>query len=425
MLDLRLIQDKPEALDEMLRRRRSSGVDVSELKSLIAKNRKLLTELNDQRAVRNAASKEIGALLGKGKKDEAEARKAEVKSVGERIAALESEQGGLEEKMNAIVLGLPNWLDDSTPDGDDASANVLVREVGKKPAFDFQPQAHYEIGVKLGWVDFEAGVRLAGSRFYVYRDGLARLERALISFMLDLHTQKAGYSEAWVPILINDDGMVTTGQFPKFRGEYYTLERDQLSLIPTAEVPLVNLYRDTLLSEDQLPVRLTAASSCFRRESGAAGKDTRGLVRVHQFQKVELVQLVRPEDSERVHEEMLGHAEEVLKRLALPYRVVQLCSGDIGATAARTYDIEVWMPGLDRWLEISSVSNCRDFQARRGGIRYKGKGAGAKSQFVHTLNGSGVAAGRCMIAIMENYQRADGSFGIPAALQPYMQDRLT
>lgn len=421
MLDLKLLQEKPEELDELLRKRRNESLNTGELKTLIEATRAAIRKVNDLRAERNAASKEIGALIQKGEKDAAEKRKGEVKNLGDDIARLEAEQAALEEKMQEIVLGLPNWLDPSVPDGDDASANKLVREVGAKPTFDFKPRPHYEIGEDLGSLDFESGVKLAGSRFYVYRGELARLERAIINFMLDLHTTQFGYSETWVPILVNDAAMVTTGQFPKFRGEYYTLERDGLSLIPTAEVPLVNLYREAIIAEDELPIRLTAATSCFRREAGAAGRDTRGLVRVHQFQKVELVQLVHPEESEKLHEEMLSHAEEVLRRLGLPYRVMQLCSGDIGATAAKTYDLEVWMPGLDRWLEISSVSNCRDYQARRGMIRYKGKDSKAKTAFVHTLNGSGVAAGRCMSAILENYQLKDGGYALPDALKPYFQ----
>ncbi|MCB1323435.1 MAG: serine--tRNA ligase, partial [Leptospiraceae bacterium] len=305
------------------------------------------------------------------------------------------------------------------PAGRDESDNQLIREIGDKPQFDFEARTHYDIGERLGILDFERGVKLAGSRYYTYRGLLARLERALIGFMLDLHA-KHGYTEVFVPMLITDEGMYTTGQFPKFRGEYYTLERDGLSLIPTAEVPLVNLYRGEIIPEEDLPIALTAATSCFRREAGAAGRDTRGLIRVHQFQKVELVQLVHPEKSDQVHAAMLGRAEAVLQQLKLPYRVVQLCSGDMGAAATKTFDMEVWMPGMNRWLEISSVSNCRDYQARRGMIRYKGKEKKARAQFVHTLNGSGVAAGRCMIAIMENYQQADGSFAIPDVLQPYL-----
>ncbi|MCR9142565.1 MAG: serine--tRNA ligase [bacterium] len=427
MLDLKLIQENPQALSELLKKRRSKGVDTNALTKLLEDRRALLTKTDDLRNERNVASKEIGALIGKGEKDAAEKRKAEVKGLGDDIAKLEGELSELEDQLQEIVQGLPNWLDESVPEGEDESANVELRVIGEKPTFDFTPQPHYEIGEKLGILDFERGVKLAGSRYYAYRGLAARLERALISFMLDTHTNDHGYTEMYVPALINDDGMYTTGQFPKFRGEYYSLDRDGLSLIPTSEVPLVNLHRDEILAEDELPLALTAATSCFRREAGAAGKDTRGLIRVHQFQKVELVQFVQPDESERLHEAMLGHAETILQKLGLTYRVLLLCSGDIGATAVKTYDLEVWMPGLDRWLEISSVSNCRDYQARRGMIRFKGTGGTggdkknkkAKTAYVHTLNGSGVAAGRCMAAIMENYQKADGTFDIPDALQKY------
>ena len=425
MLDLKLIQENPAALDEMLRKRRTRGVDSHALHGLLGERKELLTRTDNLRNERNVASKEIGALLGRGEKDEAEKRKAETRDLGDAIASLESELTELENRLNEIVQGLPNWLDDSVPEGDDEHANIEIRAVGKKPEFDFKPLTHFEIGEQLGILEFERGVKLAGSRFYAYRGQAARLERALLNFMLDTHTEQHGYTEMFVPMLINDEGMYTTGQFPKFRGEYYNLERDGLSLIPTSEVPLVNLHRDEIFNEDQLPLALTAATSCFRREAGAAGKDTRGLVRVHQFQKVELVQFAHPDTTEQIHETMLGHAETILQKLGLPYRVLLLCSGDIGATAVKTYDLEVWMPGLNRWLEISSVSNCRDYQARRGMIRFKGAPGGdknkkAKTAYVHTLNGSGVAAGRCMIAIMENFQKADGTFEIPAALQKYI-----
>ncbi|HMY45888.1 MAG TPA: serine--tRNA ligase, partial [Leptospiraceae bacterium] len=289
-----------------------------------------------------------------------------------------------------------------------------------KPQFDFKAQTHFDIGEKLGIFDFERGVKLAGSRFYTYRGLGAKLERALMNFMLDLHTGEHGYQETWVPILVNDACMTTTGQYPKFKGEYYRLDRDELSLIPTSEVPLINLYRDDILDEKDLPVAMTAHTSCFRREAGAAGKDTRGLIRVHQFQKVELIQIVHPDQSREIHEKMVGHAEEVLKRLGLHYRVVLLSSVDMGATAAKTYDLEVWMPGLDRYMEISSISNCMDFQARRGMIRFKDAAGKNKPKLAHTLNGSGVAIGRALAAVIENYQKKDGTIEIPTVLQKYL-----
>lgn len=414
MLELKRIQENPAELEKMLSDRFYDRVSVDDIKVLIEKSKEKRQRADELRNERNRSSKEIGKLIGAGQKDQAEKRKEEVRKIGEEIADLEAELSALENSLSDLVLGLPNWLDPEVPIGPDESANKELRQEGKKPSFDFEPKPHYEIGETLGILDFESGVKLAGSRFYTYRGMAASLERAIINFMLESQ-KKNGYEETWVPSVVIDDCMVTTGQYPKFKGEYYRMDADELSLIPTAEVPLVNLFRDSILTE--LPVAVTAASSCFRREAGAAGKDTRGLVRVHQFQKVELVQICAPEDSARIHEEMLAHAEGILKALGLHYRVLLLSTGDMGATAMRTYDLEVWMPGLNRWLEISSISNCGEFQARRGMIRYKtDKG----NRYVHTLNGSGLAAGRTMIAIIENYQQADGSFLIPEALQPYL-----
>ena len=419
MLELKRIQDNPDELKEMLEKRHFTGIAVGELLELIAQSKEKKKRADDLRNERNRASKAIGQLIGAGKKDEAEKQKAEVRSIGDQIESLTAELQSIEESLNDTILGLPNWVEDNVPVGADESANRELRKHGEIPSFSFQPLPHYEIGEKLGIFDFEAGTRLAGSRFYVYRGAAATLERSIVNFMLDRQREN-GYQENWVPSVVIDDCMVTTGQYPKFKGEYYRMDADGLSLIPTAEVPLVNLFRGEILKE--LPVAVTAATSCFRREAGAAGKDTRGLVRVHQFQKVELVQLCAPEDSSRIHEEMLGHAEGILKALQLPYRVLLLSTGDMGATAMKTYDLEVWMPGLNRWLEISSISNCGEYQARRGMIRYK---AEKGNRYVHTLNGSGLAAGRTMIAIIENYQNADGSFTVPEALRPYLgTDRI-
>ncbi len=419
MLDLRRIIENPEELEENLNKRNFTNIDMNKLKELIRNSKEMKAIIDGMRMERNAASKEIGALIGQGKKDEAETRKAAVKDLGDRISDEEKKADAITEELSDIILGLPNYLEPDVPTGKDEKDNELIREVGTIREFGFSPIPHYDIGEKMGILDFEGGVKLAGSRFYSYRGLAAQLERAIISFMLDVHTGLFGYEERWVPQLISDEGMVTTGQYPKFAGEFYRLNEDGLSLIPTAEVPLVNLYRDEIIPEENLPIALTAASSCFRREAGAAGRDTRGLVRVHQFQKVELVQLVHPEKSREIHEKMLLHAEEILKRLELPYRVIKLCSGDIGATAARTYDLEVWMPGLNRYLEISSISNCLDYQARRGKIRYRPVDKKKKPELLHTLNGSGLAAGRTMIAIMENYQKEDATFDIPDALKPY------
>lgn len=420
MLDLEIILTEPEKLQRMLLHRNwDDTLDIAQLQKWITQKKQFTSNIQAEQAKRNAASKTIGELLSQKKTKEAEESKAAVKEISATIAAWEEKQEALNEQLDRVLMTLPNWLDEKVPFGGE-NASVPLHKWGTKPKFDFATKTHYELGEKSGVLNFERGVKLAGARFYTYWDDLARLERALLSFMLDLHRKEFAYREVFVPMLINDNAMYTTGQFPKFRGEYYTLERDSLSLIPTAEVPLVNLFQDEIIQASDLPIALVAASSCFRREAGAAGKDTRGLVRVHQFQKVELVQLAHPEKSEEVHTAMLKHAETVLQRLELPYQVILKAAGDTGATAFKSYDIEVWMPGLNRWLEISSVSNCRDYQARRGKIRFKEKGKGAKVQFVHTLNGSGVAAGRCMIAIMENYQQADGTFRIPAPLQKYL-----
>jgi len=421
MLDLKRLQENPAELEDTLRRRRFTGIDADRLRERIQESKAVKTRIDTIRAERNSASKTIGNLIGQGKKEEAEKRKAEVKHLGDELAQQEREYEEKQNELQDVLLGLPNLLEPDVPDGEDETGNRLVYERGQRPDFSFKPATHYELGEKLGILDFERGVKLAGSRFYTYRDLAARLERALLNFMLDLHTREFAYTEVWVPQLVGEQSMFTTGQYPKFRGDFYDLEKDGLALIPTSEVPLVNLYRDEIIPEEELPVRLTAATSCFRREAGAAGRDTRGLVRVHQFQKVELVQIVHPDKSRETHEEMLSNAEEVLKRLGLHYRVMLLCSGDIGAAAARTYDIEVWMPGLNRYLEISSVSNCLDFQARRGMIRYRPAGAKKKPVLAHTLNGSGLAAGRTLIAIMENYQREDGTFDVPEVLRPYME----
>ena len=422
MLELQEILDHPEKLAEMLEQRSWDSLDIGKLQKLIEKNKKLTGELQKKQAERNLFSKEIGTLLSQGKSSQAEKQKKLVKNISTEISQLaEKQKAGISAELNELLIALPNWLAPEVPRGGE-EANKMIRTEGTKPKFTFTPRTHYEIGEKQGLLNFERGVKLSGSRFYTYWGMLARLERCLLHFMLDLHTKEFDYTEVFVPMLVNEDSMFGTGQFPKFRGEYYSLERDGLSLIPTAEVPLVNLYRNEILPEEKLPIALTAASSCFRREAGAAGKDTRGLVRVHQFQKVELVQFVHPEESESVHEKMLGHAEEVLRRLELPYRVILKAAGDTGATAAKSYDLEVWMPGLGRWLEISSISNCWDYQARRAQIRFKAKAKGAKTRFVHTLNASGLAAGRAMIAIMENYQTEEQNFNLPKVLAKYFSD---
>ncbi|MBE7439836.1 MAG: serine--tRNA ligase [Spirochaetales bacterium] len=419
MLDSNLLRDDPDQLETMLARRHYSGFGVEAIRNQVERFKTLKGQMDGLRGRKNALSKNIGQLMAQKKQKDAEALKKEVKEISTELDGLEEEFRQAETDFRTSLLELPNWVAADVPDGADDKGNVEIKKGGQIPRKDFAVQPHYEIGEKLGLFDFERGVKLAGSRFYTYFGMGARLERALINFMLD-HAREHGYTEVFVPLLVNDACMEGTGQYPKFAGEFYRLAEDGLNLIPTSEVPLVNLYRDEILPGDQLPIALSAATSCFRREAGAAGKDTRGLVRVHQFQKVELVQICRPEDSQRIHEEMVSCVESLLGRLGLPYRILLLCSGDMGFAAAKTYDFEVWMPGLKRYLEISSVSNCLDFQGRRAMIRYRPAGPASKPVPVHTLNGSGVAAGRAMAAILENYQTADGNFELPECLKPYL-----
>ena len=419
MIDPKLIRDDIEGIRSLLEKRHmEKAVDVNALQDVDEKRREITIKSDDLREKRNRLSKEIGAAKSKG--EDASGIMEEVQGIGDQIKALADESKELNETFNDMHLSIPNILNDSVPTGKDENDNVVIREWGEKPDFSFEPRAHYDIGTDLGILDFERGVKLAGTRFYVYRDLAAKLERAIINFMLDLHTTEHGYTEVFGPFIVNDESMTGTGQYPKFQDEYYRMERDGLSLIPTAEVPLTNLYRDEILEGEELPISVTMQSSCFRREAGAAGRDTRGLVRVHQFQKVELVKFVDPETSSDELERLTANAEEVLKRLNIHYRVVLLCSGDTSASSSKTYDIEVWMPGLNRYLEISSCSNFLDYQARRAKIRFR-KEKGGKAAYLHTLNGSGLAAGRTMAAVMENYQTEDGNIEIPEVLKPYMR----
>lgn len=419
MIDPRLIRENIDSIRDLLKKRNmENAVDLGGLAKIDEQRRENILKIDKLRERRNSLSKEIGKMKVAGT-DESGLRN-EVHGIGEEIKELELEQERLSINFNDLHLSIPNVLDESVPVGKDEKDNKIIREWGSKPVFSFNPKPHYEIGVDLGILDFERGVKLAGARFYVYRGLAAQLERAIISFMLDLHTREHGYTEVFGPFLVNDDSMTGTGQYPKFKEEFYKIERDGLSLIPTAEVPLTNLYRDEILNIEDLPQYLTMQSSCFRREAGAAGKDTRGLVRVHQFQKVELVKFVEPESSFKELEKLTADAEEVLKRLNLHYRVVLLCSGDTSASSSKTYDIEVWMPGLDRYMEISSCSNFLDYQARRAKIRYR-KAKGEKPALLHTLNGSGLAAGRTLAAIMENYQTENGNIEIPDVLKEYIK----
>ena len=416
MYDIKWIREHPDAFDRGLKRR---GLDPlsKKLVALDEKRRAAITKFEQAQARRNAASKEIGDA--KKMKDEAKAGKlmAEVAELKTLLPAMEDEQKALGTALDKELAQIPNAPLDDVPDGADASGNAEHHVFGKKRDYAFKPKQHFDLGEALGQMDFELAAKLSGARFVVLQKGLARLERALGQFMLDVHTGKEhGYTEVNPPILVRDDVMFGTAQLPKFADDQFRTTND-FWLIPTAEVPLTNLVRESIVEEAQLPMRLTACTPCFRAEAGAAGKDTRGMIRQHQFTKVELVSITTPDKSKDEHERMLACAEEVLKKLELHYRVVTLCTGDMGFAAQKTYDIEVWLPGQNAYREISSCSNCGEFQARRMNARYRTKD-GVKH--VHTLNGSGVAVGRALIAVMETYQQENGSIAVPSALAPYM-----
>jgi len=416
MYDIKWIREHPDAFDRGLKRR---GLDPlsKKLVALDEKRRAAITKFEQAQARRNAASKEIGDA--KKAKDEAKAGKlmAEVAELKTLLPAMEDEQKALGTALDKELAQIPNAPLDDVPDGADASGNAEHHVFGKKRDYAFKPKQHFDLGEALGQMDFELAAKLSGARFVVLQKGLARLERALGQFMLDVHTGKEhGYTEVNPPILVRDDVMFGTAQLPKFADDQFRTTND-FWLIPTAEVPLTNLVRESIVEEAQLPMRLTACTPCFRAEAGAAGKDTRGMIRQHQFTKVELVSITTPDKSKDEHERMLACAEEVLKKLELHYRVVTLCTGDMGFAAQKTYDIEVWLPGQNAYREISSCSNCGEFQARRMNARYRTKD-GVKH--VHTLNGSGVAVGRALIAVMETYQQENGSSAVPSALAPYM-----
>lgn len=419
MIDPTFIKEDIDGLKHLLEKRNmNDAVDLDRLKVIDEERRALIKKSDELREKRNRLSKEIGQIKSKG--GDADQLMKQVQGFSEEIKQYSEKLSSLDETFTEMHLSIPNILHESVPAGKDENDNLVIRTWGKKPEFTFKPKPHYELGVDMGILDFERGVKIAGARFYLYHGLAARLERAIINLMLDLHTVEHGYTEMFGPFIVNDESMIGTGQFPKFRDEYYRIERDGLSLIPTAEVTLTNIYRDEILDAAALPVKVTMQSACFRREAGAAGKDTRGLVRVHQFQKVELVKFVMPETSFDELEKLTADAEDVLKRLDLHYRVVLLCSGDTSASSSKTYDIEVWMPGMERYLEISSCSNFIDYQARRAKIRFREE-QGRKPEYVHTLNGSGLAAGRTLAAVMENYQTDKGDITIPDALKPYMK----
>jgi seryl-tRNA synthetase len=420
MLDLRFVRDHQEQVKAGLARR-GIMIDLSEFLALDAKRREGQQELEALRRRRNEVSEEIGRLKKTGQP--AEDKVAEMRAVGDSITALESSARETEEAQRNFLLTIPNLPHSSVPDGKDENDNVELRrwspQGGDPHGFSFEPKPHWDLAEYLDIIDFDRAAKITGARFALYKGMGARLERALINFMLDLHTVEHGYLEVLPPFMVNNASMTATGQLPKFEEELFRVENGTYYLIPTAEVPVTNIHREEILPEESLPVLYTAYTPCFRREAGSYGKDTRGLIRQHQFNKVELVKFSRPQDSYDELEKLTRNAEEVLRRLGLPYRVIVLCAGDMGFSAAKTYDIEVWLPSQNKYREISSCSNFEDFQARRGSIRYKPKG-GKKTELLHTLNGSGLAVGRTVVAILENFQCADGTITIPEALRPYM-----
>jgi seryl-tRNA synthetase len=420
MLDLNFVRENLPLVEEKLRQR---GLDpaavLRDFREVDTQRRQAITEAETSKAQRNKASEEIAKLKKSGQ--DATAAMAQTKDLREKIQTLEKTAGDLDVRLRDILVGIPNLPHASVPVGHSADDNVEVRRWGAPPAFDFAPKPHWDLGAELGILDLERATKLTGARFAVYWDLGAKLERALANFMLDLHTRQHGYTEVLPPYLVNSESMYGTGQLPKFAADLFRVphgEKD-LWLIPTAEVPVTNLYRDEVLEQARLPVSLTAYTPCFRSEAGSYGKDVRGIIRQHQFQKVELVKFAHPEHSYEEHEKLTRDAEEVLQKLGLHYRTVALCTGDMGASAAKTYDIEVWLPGQQLFREISSCSNFEAYQARRANIRYRPEGKN-KTEFVHTLNGSGLAVGRTWVAIVENYQQADGSVVIPEALRPYI-----
>lgn len=418
MIDIKKLRENPQELKAKWKTR-GLDVDVDAILATDAEWRATLSKAEELKSVRTNESKKIGLIKKEG--GDATEQMAAVKKIGDDIKELDEKATALSNEIRNTLLELPNPPSDSTPIGTSEEDNPYVRDWGTKPEFDFEPKAHWDLGEDLRILDMARGAKLSGSGFALYRGAAAQLERALINFFLDRHTEN-DYEECWTPFLVNEKTMTGTGQLPKFKEELYHSEKDDLYLIPTAEVPVTNIYADEILEKEDVPKYLTAFTPCFRREAGAAGKDTRGIIRMHQFSKVEMVKLVEPETSYTELETLVADAEQLLQNLGLHYKVIELCSADIGFSAARCYDIEVWAPGQGRYLEVSSCSNFEDFQARRCNIRYRAE-KGGKPQFVHTLNGSGLALPRCMVAIMETYQREDGSIEIPDVLVPYMNGR--
>jgi seryl-tRNA synthetase len=403
---------------------RGQNIDFDRFIGLDAKRRDILQAVETLRNERNSVSRQVGEL--KKKKEDASALIAKMGDVSAKIKEYDETLRVTEEELNAFVMIVPNVQHESVPQGGSSEDNAVVRTWGEKPSFCFAPKQHFELGESLNILDFGRGAKITGARFTLYRGAGAQLERAITNFMLDLHTANHGYTEVFTPFMVNAESMTGTGQLPKFKEDLFKIEGMDYYLIPTAEVPVTNIYRDEILEEDKLPVYLVAYSACFRAEAGSYGKDTRGLIRQHQFNKVEMVKFSKPEASYDELEKLTANAEEVLKRLGIPFRTVCLCTADLGFSSAKTYDVEAWMPGQDTYREISSCSNFEDFQARRAAIRFRRKDSG-KVEFVHTLNGSGLAVGRTVVAVLENYQQADGSVIIPEALRPYMRglERIT
>ena len=422
MLDIQLLRNDIQTTAQRLAQR-GFVLDTDRFGELEGRRKQLQIRSEELQAQRNSLSKQIGVLMGQGKKDEAEATKAQVAQLKTDLENIESELPQVQAALDDLLLRIPNMPHESVPVGKDETENVEVRKVGTPRTFDFDIKDHVDLGAALG-LDFEKAAELSGARFSLMKGKIARLHRALAQFMLDTHTQQHGYTECYTPYIVNDSTLLGTGQLPKFGEDLFHVTRggDETKLtqylIPTAEVTLTNTVRDTILAEKDLPLKLTAHSPCFRSEAGSHGKDTRGLIRQHQFDKVEMVQIVQPEKSYEALEEMVGHAENILKALELPYRVITLCTGDMGFGATKTYDLEVWVPAQNTYREISSCSNCEDFQARRMKARFKDENG--KNRLVHTLNGSGLAVGRTLVAVLENHQNADGSINIPAALRPYL-----
>jgi seryl-tRNA synthetase len=416
MLDIARIREQPKQVKEALESLGADPAQIDLILALDARRREILTEVETLRAERNRVSKEIGQLKDQAKR---EPLIAEMRQVGDRISAFEGELRQVESDLNEAMLAVPNLPHESVPVGPDETHNVVVGEWGEQQEFDFEPVPHWDLGPELGILDFERGVKLSGSRFYVLRGVGARLQRALIAWMLDVHTREHGYTEIYPPYIVKEACMWGAGQLPKFGENIYHDVADDLWLIGTAEIPLTNLHRDEILDADELPLRYVAYSACFRREKMSAGRDVRGIKRGHQFDKVEMYRFTASETSYDELEAMVQDGLDICRRLGVPHRLVQMCTGDLGFTAAKKYDIEMWAPGCEEWLEVSSLSNCETFQARRANIRYRPEPR-AKPRFVHTLNGSGLALPRVMIAVMENYQQADGSIVVPEVLRPWM-----